>query len=212
MERTITVYNSSTQRKTVIENADVSTLGELKVIMSNKGIDFADMDFLEGVSQTRLLNDNSVLPHDIPFKGRVTNDLLIYLTLANRKIKSGIHPDGMTRSQILGYIKDNCLGDVVMEIHHRHYTQVPSKDLLGIIRKAGESKDTGKELEKKVSENKERHIVEAFKQLLYILESYDFLDGEDLRMIMDTLDSDDEDDGKGFSKTDIREFGKSLLG
>lgn len=138
MTRTITVYNSSTQEKKVFENVEVSTLAEVKSLLRENGISYDGMDFMEGVSQTKLLNDTSVLPHDIPYKGSTTNDLLIYMTLKDKKVRSGVDFKSMDRRTLLGYIKDHGWVEEVNKVFNANYTRVSSASLIDFcVKKEG---------------------------------------------------------------------------
>ena len=129
MQRQITVYEAAQNGKvTVLENVEATTLGELKDILVAKGINITDMDFMEGVSNIVLRDDDSVLPTNIPYKGDTTNDLFIYLSLKNKKIASG-----MDRKELLQFIKENGLGSVVMIKFGRNATQVSTASLLEIV-------------------------------------------------------------------------------
>lgn len=140
MTRTITVYNSSTQEKKVFENVEVSTLAEVKSLLRENGISYDGMDFMEGVSQTKLLNDTSVLPHDIPYKGSTTNDLLIYMTLKDKKVRSGVDFKSMDRRTLLGYIKDHGWVEEVNKVFNANYTRVSSASLIDFcVKKEGTS-------------------------------------------------------------------------
>lgn len=88
MARTITIYNSTTQRKQVVENVEANTLGELKAVLANHGISLGDMSILEGVSNTQLLSDESQLPTNIRYRDSITNDLMLYLT-PKKNVASG---------------------------------------------------------------------------------------------------------------------------
>ena len=128
MQRQITVYEAAQNGKvTVLENVEATTLGELKQILIAKGINTTDMDFMEGVSNVVLRDDDSVLPSNIPYKGTTTNDLFIYLSLKNKKIASGV--DFMSRKELLQYIRENGLGHLVMEEFGRNCTQVSTAEL-----------------------------------------------------------------------------------
>ena len=138
MTRTITVYNSSTQEKKVFENVEVSTLAEVKSLLRENGISYDGMDFMEGVSQTKLLNDTSVLPHDIPYKGSTTNDLLIYMTLKDKKVRSGVDFKSMDRRTLLGYIKNHGWVEEVNKVFNANYTRVSSASLIDFcVKKEG---------------------------------------------------------------------------
>lgn len=140
MTRTITVYNSSTQEKKVFENVEVNTLAEVKSLLRENGISYDGMDFMEGVSQTKLLNDTSVLPHDIPYKGSTTNDLLIYMTLKDKKVRSGVDFKSMDRRTLLGYIKEHGWVEEVNKAFNANYTRVSSASLIDFcVKKEGTS-------------------------------------------------------------------------
>ena len=41
---------------------------------NSHGIDYQDMTFFEGLTKIELKTDESVLPHDVPYKGNITNE------------------------------------------------------------------------------------------------------------------------------------------
>lgn len=136
--KTVTVWETSRQKKTAFES-EATTLGELESELDEKGINYADCDIFEGVSHTQLIDSNSVLPHDIPHKGQITNNLMIVLTLKNKKIASG----AMDRKALGAFIKENNLGDEVKELFGRNWTQVKTDDLASFV-----ERHKGKVLEK----------------------------------------------------------------
>ena len=87
--RKITIVSTKTQKKSVIMSG-AETLGELKKDLREAGIDYDGMTFYEGTSKVELKDDASVLPHDVPYKGQTTNELVFMLTNTNKKIRSGI--------------------------------------------------------------------------------------------------------------------------
>lgn len=132
MSRQVTVYEASKNGKiTVLENVEATTLGELKSLMRAKGIDIENMDFMEGVSNVILRDDNSVLPSHILYKGNYTDNLFVYLSLKNKKISSGV----MSRKEAYSYIKDNSLEDTVKRVFGRNFTQVSTDSLISFIDK-----------------------------------------------------------------------------
>lgn len=126
--RKVTFIDSKSQSQKVINNSTATTLGELKAEMRTAGIDYTDMSFYEGHIRAELLDDNSILPTDIPYKGQVVNDLVFMLSTTNKKIKSGVD-----RSEVYGLIKGMHLEDEVKRIFNRNYTQVSTNDLLILI-------------------------------------------------------------------------------
>ena len=87
--RKITIIQTKEQRKSVIVTA-ATTLAELKSDLRTYGINYNDMTFYEGTSKIELKNDASILPHDVPYKGTITNELVFMLTNTNKKIRSGV--------------------------------------------------------------------------------------------------------------------------
>lgn len=86
--RKITIVSTKNQTKKVIMSS-ATTLAELKADLRQNGIDYQDMTFFEGTSKVELKTDNSIIPHDVPWKGTTTNELVFMLTNTNKKIKSG---------------------------------------------------------------------------------------------------------------------------
>lgn len=102
--RKITIVSTKDQKKTVIEST-ATTLGELKADLQHHSIDYYGMTFYEGTSKVELVDDASVLPHDVPWKGTTTNELVFLLTNPNKKIKSGANIT--TRAEASAYFKAN---------------------------------------------------------------------------------------------------------
>lgn len=121
--RKITVMTTNNGVKTFMSEAE--TLGALKIEMQKNGIETEGMSFYEGVSKTTLNADESVLPTNVPYKGNVTNELVIALSRANKRISSG----AMTRSDAYAAVKENNLQDAVTKEFGKNYTQVKTEEL-----------------------------------------------------------------------------------
>lgn len=130
MKRTITVFNQNTQEKKVFQDVDVSTVGQLKSFMTTNGYILDNMDLREGVSRTDLKTDSQTLPHDIPYKGSLTDDLLIFMTLKNKNIHSG-----MDRKEAVEYMKKNHLEDAVKAAYGDNWTRVSTANLVAFCEK-----------------------------------------------------------------------------
>lgn len=128
--RKITVINSKTQKKSVINSA-ATTLGELKTDLTAAGIDYSNMTFFEGLTKTELKNDAFLLPKDVEYKGNVTNDLVFMLTNMDKKIKSGANM--MTRKKMYEYIKQHDLEGAVKAFYGCNYTNVSNDALEAFI-------------------------------------------------------------------------------
>jgi hypothetical protein len=121
--RKITVVSTKAQRKYVLETT-ASTLEELKAAMNEAGIDYNNMTFFEGLSKTELKANDSQLPHDVNYKGNITNDLVIMLTLANKNIKSGSE-----RAAIYEKIKELNLQERIKRDCGKNYTNCSTEEL-----------------------------------------------------------------------------------
>lgn len=125
--RKITVITTKTHQTKVIESA-ATTLGELKTDLSKAGINYTDCTFFEGLTKIELKNNAAILPHDIPYKGTITNNLVFMITNASKKIKSGAD-----RKAIIAEIKELNLMDVVKKTYGKNYTNCKTEDLVKVI-------------------------------------------------------------------------------
>jgi hypothetical protein len=128
MERKITVLSNKGTNTAVI-NSTASTLGELKTEMIAAGIDYNGMSIFEGVSKTELMDDSSILPSNLPYKGQVTNDLVILLSVKDKKITSG----ASAREAAYEAVKANNLQNAVKAKFNRNFTRVSTVDLVEFV-------------------------------------------------------------------------------
>lgn len=128
--RKITVVQTKNQKKSVIMSA-ATTLAELKSDLRANGIDYDGMTFFEGTSKVELKNDASVLPHDVPYKGQVTNELVFMLTNTNKKIRSGATT--MTRAEAYSAIKSMGLQDACVKKFGKNFTMCKTVDLIALV-------------------------------------------------------------------------------
>lgn len=135
--RKITVVSTRNQKKSVIMSA-ATTLAELKSDLRANNIDYDGMTFFEGTSKVELKNDASVLPHDVPYKGTITNELVFMLTNTNKKIRSGA--DVMSRSEAYNAIKSMGLQDACKKKFGKNFTQCSTADLISLIKHNSDSK------------------------------------------------------------------------
>ena len=133
--RKITVIQTKNQKKSVIMSA-ATTLAELKSDLRANGIDYNGMTFFEGTSKVELKNDASVLPHDVPYKGIVTNELVFMLTNTNKKIRSG----AMSRMEAYAEIKRRGLQDACLKKFGKNFTMCKTADLIALVQSNGASK------------------------------------------------------------------------
>lgn len=138
--RKITVVQTKNQKKSVIMSA-ATTLAELKNDLRANGIDYSGMTFFEGTSKVELKNDASVLPHDVPYKGTITNELVFMLTNTNKKIRSGAV--AMSRTEAYSAIKSMGLQDACVKKFGKNFTMCKTADLIALIQSnGGECVDT----------------------------------------------------------------------
>ena len=143
--RKITVVQTKNQMKSVIMSA-ATTLAELKSDLRANGIDYDGMTFFEGTSKVELKNDASVLPHDVPYKGTVTNELVFMLTNTNKKIRSGAT---MSRTEAYSAIKSMGLQDACVKKFGKNFTMCKTADLIVLIQSNSASKPASKAEAKK---------------------------------------------------------------
>lgn len=188
--RKITVIETRNSKKTIIETS-ATTLGELKRDFSAHGIYYSDMTFFEGLTKTELINNDSILPTNVMYKGTPTNNLTIMLTNSNKKIKSGALSETTPRSVVYAHIQDMGLQTQCVTRFGRNYTQVPTASLIALIN------DANKNTEKKCECNNEtERLVNAFTALIDALEfneNISYLEANELREILGTSKSTPKD-------------------
>lgn len=158
--RKITVVQTKNQKKSVIMSA-ATTLGELKADLRSNGIDYDGMTFFEGTSKTELKTNASVLPHDVPYKGQVTNELVFMLTNTNKKIRSGA--TAMSRAEAYNAIKSMGLQDACVKKFGKNFTMCKTADLIALVQSNGASKPApaAPKAEASKAETKKEEKVEA---------------------------------------------------
>ena len=127
--RKITIISTKNHSTKVINSA-ATTLAELKTDLNNAGISYTDCTFFEGLTKTELKNDAAILPHDVPYKGTTTNNLVFMITNASKKIRSGAKLD---RKAIIEEIKAKNLTEVVKKTYGKNYTNCKTEDLEKIL-------------------------------------------------------------------------------
>ena len=134
--RKITIVSTRNQKKSVIMSA-ATTLAELKADLRQNGIDYDGMTFYEGTSKVELKDDTSVLPHDVPYKGQLTNELVFMLTNTNKKIRSGAD---MSRADAYAAIKAKGLQEECVKRFGKNFTMCKTADLVALINEKSASK------------------------------------------------------------------------
>ena len=193
--RKITIVSTRNQKKSVIMSA-ATTLAELKADLRQNGIDYDGMTFYEGTSKVELKDDASVLPHDVPYKGQLTNELVFMLTNTNKKIKSGAD---MNRSDAYAAIKAKGLQEECVKRFGKNFTMCKTADLIALVNEKSISSTSVKKervAETKKNESKEKtnttECVDtkaraALSRLLTILIDNDTLEDDEAEEIEDIL-------------------------
>lgn len=188
--RNITIVSTQNQNKYVV-NTDATTLRELKVALNQAGINYADMTFYEGLSHTELLTDDAVLPHDVPYRGVTTNELVFMLTTPNKKIRSGVTAFE-TRQALYDAIEERGLKDACIHVYGKNFTQCKNSELMALIENSEES----------CTCEEEDSLEKAFRLLVSILYNYDVIDSEDVDDINEALGDVDENPSR-YSQSEI---------
>ena len=176
--RNITIVSTVNQNKYVV-NTDATTLGELKAALTAQGISHEGMTFYEGLSHTELLTDASVLPHDVPYKGTTTNELVFMLTTPNKKIRSGAQlPE--TRQALYDAIEELGLKDQCMSVYGKNFTQCKNSELMALIEDAEAARNNGGEAGR---------VEKALDLLIDILFDEDYLSRDEANSVRAILNS-----------------------
>ena len=122
--RKITVVSTQTQKKSVITTG-AETLGELKAALTAEGICYDDMTFYEGTSRTELIDNQAMLPREVPYKGNTTNELVFMLTNTNKRIRSG----AKSREELYAEIQKGGLQHDIKVRFGKNYTLCTNRDL-----------------------------------------------------------------------------------
>lgn len=134
--RTIWILDRATNTHVKIIT-DATTFGELKQAAKAAGVHYEGKDWLERISQQSPLSDESILPTNLPWQGKVTNDLVFVLTDTNKKIKSGLG-----RNEILEKVRDLGLQQELKFKYGRPYTNISNDILLKEVEEAEEALNT----------------------------------------------------------------------
>ena len=197
--RKITIVQTKNQTKSVIMSA-ATTLAELKSDLRANGIDYDGMTFFEGTSKVELKNDASVLPHDVPYKGTTTNELVFMLTNTNKKIRSGAI--AMSRAEAYNAIKSMGLQDACVKKFGKNFTMCKTADLIALVQSNGASKPATPKAEVKAEAKKEEKVEApannggecvdtvaraAISKLVEILEDYGTIEDYEKEKVLDIL-------------------------
>lgn len=213
MKRQITIYESARNGKiTVFNDVECNTLGELKALLREKGIDYSDKEFVEGVTNTKLLSDDSRIPTNIPFKGQTTNDVFINILNKDTKIKSGVNYTELSRADLLRLAKP--YAKIIEHELGTNYTRAKSADIAAFLEaedaklKPGNCVAKEERKEEKCNCNVEKKLNMLKEALLYLAEEQGYT--EEIEGMLEGWDDGEviveEVQTSNFSMDDIRSF------
>jgi hypothetical protein len=120
-----------------------------------------------------------LLPHDVPYRGTITNDLVFRLTKTNKNIKSGAD-----RNVIFAEIKNRGLQDAVKEKFGRNMTQVSTDNLVAFLNENQPTApcECNSPAKESAKESNDTHCecMDCLKMLCQILYNLDILGDEDI--------------------------------
>ena len=125
MERKIIIVDSASNKQTTI-TTDAEKFGDLKAAARAAGITIEGKDWLEGLTKTQPVSDDSVLPTNVNYKGQITNNLVYMLTNTNKRTKSG----AMSRAEAYFFIKSHNLASEVKVAFGKNYTNCTTDQLV----------------------------------------------------------------------------------
>lgn len=137
-----------------------NTVAELKADLRKNGISTENMAIQEGLTKMKFNSDSDYLPHDVPYKGTSTNNLVFRITQKEKHISSGA---GTPRAELYAKVKELGLQDKIKAKFGKNFTQCKGSDLEAMIAEAGgkvaapehKSKDNAKKADSKPVEQSE---------------------------------------------------------
>lgn len=186
-----TVVDTRANRTLTFESI-ANTVGELKADLRKHGIDPTDMAIQEGLTKTEMGDvDGAYLPHDVPYRGGITNNLVFRLTQKEKKIRSG----AMSRSEAYDKVKELGLTDKIAKKYNKNFTMCKTSDLIAEI----EALTNGV----KEPENVGCPTIAAFEALLHILMSNGTITEENAIEVAGILDIELFPDNGIYSNSEI---------
>lgn len=189
-KRIITIVSTANSNKVELET-DATTLGELKAAMRQANIAYEGMTFYEGLTKSELVDNASLLPHDVVRNGQTTNNLVFMLTNTNKKIRSGYD-----RLELYNIIKEKGLAEECKKKFGKNFTMCKTSELEelvsgGTTKKPASKKPAQKEEKQETANNSTQQELTAlsmgFNKLLEILEDNDVIDEDDVERIKGCL-------------------------
>lgn len=139
MERKITVVIQATGARYDFEG-NYNTLADIKAKLVELNENVSDLEFMEGISKTKMVDDSSQLPKDVMRNGSPTNNLVFLASKVGKKIASGL-----SRPMLYESIKQLGLQEECKKRFGKNYTQLSNEDLKALIDNAVVSESSKKE-------------------------------------------------------------------
>lgn len=222
--RTFTIVDTETQQVKEITSS-ATTLGELKRDLRQYGFNVNGKLIQEALTKIEFIDDDDArLPHDVSYKGTVTNDLVFRITNAEKKIKSGVD-----RKWIYNKIKERGLENEIKAQYGKNYTVLSNELLLPFVCEATDSSETctctveesgledeikvefGKNYFSKNSTTSNDTPVNPIENLVNLLVCYGYLKTEDKDRIFNGCISEDSCKNSGkYSKKELDDLLSAL--
>ena len=122
-----TIVDSESQRTKEIKS-NATNIAELKRDLRQNGFNVEGKTIQEALTRTEFKDDSSLLPHDVSYKGSITNNLVFRLTKTNKQVKSG-----MDRKEVYAKIKELNFGEAIKAEFGKNFTQCSTNDLINFI-------------------------------------------------------------------------------
>ena len=210
-KRIITIVSTANSSKVELET-NATTLGELKAAMRQADIAYDGMTFYEGLTKSELVDDASILPHDVVRNGQTTNNLVFMLTNTNKKIRSGYD-----RLELYNIIKAKGLAEECKERLGKNFTVCKTSELEELVKECESSKSAAEAATVETSaafvvvgvdaatalQQEVKTLSNAFNTLLNFLEVYEILDGDEIDKIKSGMVKGEENKDSIYKNSEI---------
>ena len=210
-KRIITIVSTANSSKVELET-NATTLGELKAAMRQADIAYDGMTFYEGLTKSELVDDASILPHDVVRNGQTTNNLVFMLTNTNKKIRSGYD-----RLELYNIIKAKGLAEECKERLGKNFTVCKTSELEELVKECESSKSAAEAATVETSaafvvvgvdaatalQQEVKTLSNAFNTLLNFLEVYEILDGDEIDKIKSGMVKGEENKDSLYKNSEI---------
>ena len=196
-KRIITIVSTANSSKVELET-NATTLGELKAAMRQADIAYDGMTFYEGLTKSELVDDASILPHDVVRNGQTTNNLVFMLTNTNKKIRSGYD-----RLELYNIIKEKGLAEECKERLGKNFTMCKTSELEELVKGCESSKSAAEAAAVKALQQEVKTLSNAFNMLLDFLKVYEILNGDEIDEIKSCTVKREENEDSLYENSEI---------